>query len=171
VALCLVLSVAIAFASLLATVAAEDAATGAGAGLVDDVAARFGLDAAAMLKLKVRQLKEMLRRKGASCDACVSKGDLVERILEVREWEDVREEAAAGAGDGQSDEERTERIRKLSKTIGGSGLGGKTFTLMGKDGKVQEVDWEEFLRKADAEGPGKRAGGEAATGEDAKTDL
>jgi hypothetical protein len=36
--------------------------------------------------LKIRQLRRMLKEKDASCEGCVEKHHLVERILEVRGW-------------------------------------------------------------------------------------
>jgi ARMET, C-terminal len=150
-ALCLILSVVIAFATLLTAVAADDAGDGDKAG--DVVTARFALSRDVLLKLKVRDLKEMLVRKGASCDACVSKSDLVERIAEVREWSDVPEKpkfAADGPDadiademEGLSSDERleklTEKFRKLDPSI-------RTFTK-GKDGKMDEAEIERILKE------------------------
>jgi ARMET, C-terminal len=152
-AFCVILSVVVAFASLLAAVAAEESADGDKAG--DVVAARFALSRDGLLKLKVRDLKEMLKRKGASCDACVSKSDLVERIAEVREWNDVHEKQklsdpadgldseVADDMEGLSSDERleklTEKLRKIDPSI-------RTFTK-GKDGKMDEAEIERMLRK------------------------
>jgi hypothetical protein len=69
---------------------AEGAAPG-----VDEVATHFDLGSAALLKLKVRHLKAMLARKGAFCNACSSKRDLIERIEEVRGDPDVPKDTPA----------------------------------------------------------------------------
>lgn len=53
-------------------------------------------DDATLLKMKVRQLKQMLLKKGADaeCKACTSKGEYVDRIRETADWPDVTLDAA-----------------------------------------------------------------------------
>lgn len=117
-----------------------------GVASVDEVASRFDLEPDALSGLRVRQLREMLARKGATCDACVSKGDLVERIVEVKEWADVEvkepEEKAdhpAGKTEPGLSEDDLAKIREQVK--------GQKFQVMGKNGEMEDIDMTEFIAR------------------------
>jgi hypothetical protein len=169
--LCVVLSVVVAFAALISVVTGE--ATVPDSGLGDTDASQFDLTDDALLKLKVRDLKAMIKRKGATCDACVSKADLVERIAEVRDWEDVPEKKPEfGAGgdasefaddyEGLSREEKmqrlTENLRRMDPSI-------KTF-MKGKDGKINDAEIERILsEQARAKGSEKDKRGTRGAGD------
>lgn len=71
--------------------AGVDAEAGSTADSAGDESAFEIPDDAALLKMKVRQLKEILGRKGpdADCLACTSKREYVDRIRETESWPDV----------------------------------------------------------------------------------
>jgi ARMET, C-terminal len=104
----------------------------------DEVSARFGLANAALLKLKVRELKQMLARKGAKCNACSSKHDLIERIEEVREWPDKEPEPSVDASDADpsfnradyDDSNMDETIQKIRKMMKEKGMDGNAMKNM-----------------------------------------
>lgn len=171
--------VAVAVAVVCALVSVMVLPTAAADAALDTVAVRFGLAEPAMLKLKVRELKEMLRRKGASCDACVSKRDLVDRIVEVKEWNDVEEENVAekesqAFGDG-TDAEKDERLRKLSEELkkGAGGKNGPGIKIMGPDGSFRNIDNIEDFIKEQGGNPRKNEDSlkSAEAGKDANADL
>lgn len=120
---------------------------------VDEVGARFALAPEELQSLRVKQLKEMLVRKGAKCEACASKGDLIERIVEVSEWEDVKAKEKEGNG-GMSDEEVTRITEKLKMS---QGMKGQKFQIMGKDGKMEEIDMNDFIKKMEKEDKVKKS--------------
>lgn len=135
VALALVLSVVVAFAALLVTVSAEDAA----------------LDDAALLKLKVRELKAMLAKKGpdAECVACTSKKEYVERIRETAEWPDAAvPEDLSDLDLGKIDGNREEEIEKLRQKLKDSGINAQMF-MKGADGKFDEEAFAKQFKDLD----------------------
>lgn len=71
--------------------AGVDTEAGSTADTADDEPAFEIPDDAALMKMKVRQLKEILGRKGpdADCLACTSKREYVDRIRETESWPDV----------------------------------------------------------------------------------
>lgn len=136
--------------AVIALACADDAVS------IDEVGARFALAPKELQSLRVKQLKEMLVRKGAKCEACASKGDLIERIIEVSEWEDVKAEEKEGNG-GMSDEEVARINEKLKMS---QRMKGQKFQIMGKDGKMEEIDMNDFIKKMEKDEKAKK--GEAA---------
>lgn len=160
-AVCLLLSVVVAFAALLATVAADD--VGGSSSRLEDVGdlqailERFSLPHESLLKLKVRELKDMLRVKGASCEACVSKRDLIERIAEVKDWSTVTgsEEQNKEKDDGLTADER---MTKLKESLAKSGIDPSRLHIAPKLGQNQNENQkrlEEFIRQLEEEKQGK----------------
>lgn len=149
-AICLLLSVVVAFATLLATVVAADSSAGSGfAAPIDAIIERFALPKDSLQKLKVRELKEMLQLKGATCDACVSKTDLIERIEEVKDWA-VVSAGAGGESSSMGDETEDEKLAKLTETLAKSGIDTSKIHIaprLGKDGKINQQQLEDFIRK------------------------
>jgi ARMET, C-terminal len=165
--LCVLLSVVVAFAALISVVTGEGAVPDSGAAAVD--ASRFGLSDDALMKLKVRDLKAMIKRKGATCDACVSKADLIERIAEVRDWDDVPEKKPKFGTGGDTSEfaddyeglSRDEKMQRLTENLRRIDPSVKTF-MKGKDGKINDAEIERIISeqarakgsKKDKQGPG-----------------
>lgn len=72
-------------------------------------------DDLSLLKMKVRQLKDILRRKGddADCVACTSKQEYVDRIHETASWPDVTPSPSASPELTEEDLKTREELEKL----------------------------------------------------------
>lgn len=72
-------------------------------------------DDAALLKMKVKELKQILSRKGSSADclACTSKQEYVDRIHETLEWPDVTPSPTPDTTFNMDDEKNKEELEKL----------------------------------------------------------
>jgi ARMET, C-terminal len=169
--LCVVLSVVVAFAALISVVTGEAAVPDSGAAAVD--ASRFGLSDDALMKLKVRDLKAMIKRKGATCEACVSKADLVERIAEVRDWDDVLVKKPEFGTGGDASEfaddyeglSRDEKMQRLTENLRRIDPSVKTF-MKGKDGKMNDAEIERIIsEQARAKGSKKDKRGPGSSGD------
>lgn len=95
--LALILSIAIAFAALINTVSAEESGTTTETVKESTKDTTNVSDSepipedAKLLKMKVRELKAFLEKKGpeAECKACTSKREYVDRIRETADWPNV----------------------------------------------------------------------------------
>lgn len=153
VCLALVLSIVVAFATLLATVAAEDAADAASA-----PPAEAPVPAQAELrKMKVRELKAILDKKGpdAACIACTSKGEYIERIQETKSWPDVQPSPDVADGpsvdDLHSDDPAIdpERLARLKEMLKASGIDtSKLFS--NTDGSFNDKELERQFKQFEA---------------------
>lgn len=204
VAIALFLSVVVAFAAVLAVVSAEEAAQPAtdttsaadAAGAAEpafekaDKAADADPakvpepvelpDDATLLKMKVRELKAILEKKGpdAACLACTSKKEYVDRIRETADWAavEVKKEDAAGTEDAPSMEELkemftkgrdSEQMKKLKENLKAAGI--DTSNIFSADGFDSERFAEQF--KDWNVKPNADAEAEAEAKEEVKVDL
>lgn len=204
VGVALFLSVVVAFAAVLAIVSAEEAAQphGAAAGAgepaepmfeeskvekgADDEQAEPAKEAevvelpddATLLKMKVRELKAILTKKGpdAACLACTSKAEFVERIRETADWpvvEEKKEEPAMGDDAPSMEELRAmfskgrddEQMKELKKNLEAAGI--DTTNIFATGGGLNSEKFAEQFKEWDV----KRAPDAQAKEEAAKVDL
>lgn len=145
---------------------AEPSADAADAPAKDAPAAEPLPDDATLLHMKVKELKELLARKGAvaECVACTSKREYVDRIHETADWPDVTPEPTA---DTPSEEELKNMFNKqgdiedLKRKLKEAGI--DTANIF-KAGDLNADELEKRFKKVDLEG-GAQGGG--AAGKDA----
>lgn len=166
----LVLSILLAF-SLLVSASAEEAAEKPASDRVTADATPVPSDTL-LLKMKVRELKALLAKKGpeAACVACTSKGEYVDRVRETAEWADVIIEAAqkddspsveelAKMFSGQQDSAEMEKIKADLKAAG------VDTSNMFSAGQLNKDSLEAEMKKWDAVNKAK------GKGDDVKSDL
>lgn len=117
----LLLSIIIAFATLLTTVTAEESDQSG------STTTEQQLDVEALLKMRVRELKAMLEKKGAECVACTSKEEYVQRIQETLSWPDVTPAATEeepsieelrGMFNGSANDDRVKQLKESLEKAG-----------------------------------------------------
>lgn len=107
-------------------------------------------DDVTLLKMKVRELKEFLARKGseADCVACTSKREYIDRIHETADWPDATP-SPSSADPPLSDEEvqklfaktkDPEYMRELREKLKAAGINADTFS-------GQNIDADELAKK------------------------
>lgn len=204
VGIALFLSVVVAFAAVLAIVSAEEAvqpdnaAGGAGhpaEAMFEEVKAEKEAggeakleeepevvelpDEATLLKMKVRELKAILAKKGpdAACLACTSKAEFVERIRDTADWPVVAEKKEENQGEGDDapsmEELRAmfskgrddEQMKELKKNLKAAGI--DTSNIFATGGGLDSEKFAEQFKKWDLQ----RAPDAQAKEEAAKVDL
>lgn len=116
-------------------------------------------------KHTMKELRAMLRDRGAACRHCVEKDHLVDRVLETWDWAPLR--ASSPDGKINIDKEsfvkhlRSSLVERQSKeaveTTGGHQLAEQP--LDGFDGEQFEAAWQDFSRKLTAGEVGTDDGG------------
>lgn len=139
--LALLLSIVIAFSALINTVSAEEAATDTIKEPTKDTTNISDPepipDDAKLLKMKVRELKAFLEKKGADaeCKACTSKREYVDRIRETADWPNVLKEEPKKDDELPLDEiqklfakgQSSEEMEKLRKELEKAGIDASNF--------------------------------------------
>lgn len=171
----LALVIAISITSLIAVVSAKEdssASPAAESPVADQKVPEPIPDNATLRKMKVKQLKQFLDRKGpkAACLACTSKGEYIDRIRETADWPDVTpeptddeptlEELQKMFSQGQDSEE----IRKIKENLKAAGI--DASNIFSANGLNKEKMEEQFKRYKPAS-----SGEQASAGEDSHPDL
>lgn len=191
VGLALFLSVVVAFATLLATVSAEEAGaeqpatdkadgapeqSGKHASEADPVVEELP-DDATLRKMKVRELKAILEKKGpeAMCLACTSKQEYIDRIRETADWPTVEKKESASDEDTLSmDQLRDlfnkgrdeEHIKDLKKRLRDAGIDtSNIFTGADFDSEAFANQFKNWERAED------RKAGDASAKDEVHVDL
>lgn len=148
-------------------------------------------DDATLLKLRVRELKDMLSKKGAEaeCKACTTKQEFVDRIRETFTWADVSESPSASAEESVPSMEElrkmfaqnqdNEYMRKLKEQLKQAGINADVVGNGNNFGNVNIDDLKKAYKdiKPDAQNDGSSestsADGASTTGsgDDERTEL
>lgn len=123
--------------------------------------------------MNVKQLKAYIKNKGTECVACSSKGDLIERALEIRDWPE-----ASGDKEALEDEEikklfenlsmDSEKMAKLKESLAKAGI--DSSKLGGNIMSAEDLD-KVFKKENHGNDDAGKSGRESGQRHDGKDEL
>lgn len=149
-------------------------------------------DDATLLKMRVRELKDMLSKKGAEaeCKACTTKQEFVDRIRETFTWADVTESPSASAEESvpsmeelrkmfaqNQDNEYMRKLKEQLKQAGinadvvgnGNGFGGVNIDDLKK--AYKDINPDDQQNDGSSESTKADGASTAESGDDERTEL